>query len=89
MNVDTERMQEYSDYMADCSRQILELCTGVEECLSLALSCMDSSSGAKAARRLTQNIENIRANIKWTDDTCKRLVLAKKQVIDAGNVMGR
>ncbi|MBR5093462.1 MAG: hypothetical protein IK095_00070 [Oscillospiraceae bacterium] len=88
MNVDPELMQQYADYMEECSGRIQRLCTEVENCVSMASQCMDSVGGLAASKRLLQSMETIRANIAWAEDACKRLVLSKKHVIDAQNTMG-
>ena len=89
MNVDTGKMAEYAEFLDENSRNIVELCTKIEETLVLAVQCMDQQSGRGAAQRMAQNLENIKNNVPISDDASKRLVLSKKYVDSAGTVFGR
>ena len=89
MELNTSLMEEYAQFLEDHSRQIVELCGQLEECLAIAAQCMDQQSGLAAASRMAQNVENIRNNVPMSDDACKRLVLARKRVDSATQVFGR
>ena len=89
MNVDTGKMTEYADFLDETSRKIVALCLKIEESLIMAVQCMDQQSGRGAAQRMAQNLENIKNNVPISDDASKRLVLSKKHVDSAGNVLGR
>lgn len=89
MNVDTVKMSEYADFLDDNSQKIIALCTKIEECLIVAVQCMDQQSGRGAAQRMAQNLENIKNNVPISDDASKRLVLSKKYIDSAGTVFGR
>ena len=89
MNVDTVKMSEYADFLDDNSQKIIALCTKIEECLIIAVQCMDQQSGRGAAQRMAQNLENIKNNVPISDDASKRLVLSKKYIDSAGTVFGR
>lgn len=88
MNVNTEMMQRYADFLEDKSRQIIALCNALNTNLSVARQCMDQSSGQNAATRMNQNIENIKRSVPVADSAAKRLVLSKKHVIGATQVFG-
>ena len=89
MNVDTVKMSEYADFLDENSQKIIALCTKIEECLIIAVQCMDQQSGRGAAQRMAQNLENIKNNVPISDDASKRLVLSKKYIDSAGTVFGR
>ena len=88
MNVDTSRMQEYADFMEEQSRQIINLCNQIEQSMGEAIQYMDQVSGLNAAKNLMENMENIKVCAQFSDDTCKKLVLAKKRIEDASRVFG-
>lgn len=89
MNVNTQKMEEYAEFLEENSRKIITLCNKLEESLVIAVQCMDQQSGRSAAQRIAQNLENIKNNVPISDDASKRLVLSKKYVDSAGHVFGR
>lgn len=89
MNVNTQKMEEYAEFLEENSRKIIALCNKLEESLVIAVQCMDQQSGRSAAQRMAQNLENIKSNVPISDDASKRLVLSKKYVDSAGHVFGR
>lgn len=89
MNVNTQKMEEYAQFLDENSRKIIALCNQLEESLMIAVQCMDQQSGRGAAQRMAQNLENIKNNVPVSDDASKRLVLSKKCVDSAGQVFGR
>ena len=89
MNVNTQKMEEYAEFLEENSRKIIVLCNKLEESLVMAVQCMDQQSGRSAAQRMAQNLENIKSNVPISDDACKRLILSKKYVNSAGQVFGR
>ena len=89
MNLNTDLMDAYAQFLEDHSREIINLCGQLEECLNIAVQCMDQQSGLAAAARMARNIENVRKNVPMSDDACKRLVLARRQVDSATQVFGR
>ena len=89
MNVDTEKMKEYAEFLEDTSAQITTLCTKIEEALLMAVQCMDQQSGRGAAQRMAQNLENVKNNVPISNNASKRLVLSKKYIDSAGKVFGR
>ena len=89
MNVNTQKMEEYAEFLDENSRKIITLCNKLEESLVVAVQCMDQQSGRSAAQRMAQNLENIKNNVPISDDASKRLVLSKKYVDSAGHVFGR
>ena len=89
MNVNTQKMEEYASFLEENSRNIIALCNKIEECLTIAVQCMDQQSGRGAAQRMAQNLENIKKNVPVSDDAGKRLILSKKYVDSAGQVFGR
>ena len=88
MNVDTSRMQEYAEFMEEQSVRIISLCNQIEQSIGEAVQYMDQMSGLNAAKNLMENLENIKVCAQFSDDTCKKLVLAKKQIEDASRVFG-
>lgn len=88
MNVNTQLMMQYAEFLENKSREIQGLCTEVEQLMQVAVQCMDQQSGHNAAARLAQNMENIRANVPVSDDAAKRLILSKHMVDGAMNVFG-
>lgn len=88
MNVNTELMAQYAEFLSEKSLQIINLCNQIEGMIGIAVQCMDQQSGRGAANRLTQNMENIKANVPIGEDASKRLVLSRKRVEDAGRVFG-
>lgn len=89
MNVNTEKMAEYADFLQENSRKIIVLCNNIEQRLLMAVQCMDQQSGRSAARRMAQNLENIKNNVPLSDDACRRLILSKKHVDTATNIFAR
>ena len=89
MNVNTQKMEEYAEFLEENSRKIIALCNKLDESLVIAVQCMDQQSGRSAAQRMAQNLENIKNNVPISDDASKRLVLSKKYVDGAGRVFGR
>ena len=89
MNVNTQKMEEYAEFLEENSRKIITLCNKLEESLVIAVQCMDQQSGRSAAQRMAQNLENIKNNVPISDDASKRLVLSKKYVDSAGHGFGR
>ena len=89
MNVNTQKMEEYAEFLEQNSRKIIELCNKLEESLVMAVQCMDQQSGHSAAQRMAQNLENIKNNVPISDDASRRLILSKKHVDSAGQVFGR
>lgn len=89
MNVETEKMSHYAEFLSDNSLKIKELCSRIQESLTLAVQCMDQQSGRAAAARLSQNLENIKKNVPISDDASRRLVLSRKYIDSAGSVFGR
>lgn len=89
MNVNTELMAQYAEFLEDHSRQIIQLCNQLEACLTMAVQCMDQQSGRAAALRMAQNVENIKSNVPMADDACQRLILSKSYVEGATQVFGR
>lgn len=89
MNVNTQKMEEYAEFLEENSRKIIAVCNKLEESLAIAVQCMDQQSGRSAAQRMAQNLENIKNNVPISDDASKRLVLSKKYVDGAGRVFGR
>lgn len=64
-------------------------CNKLEERLVAAVQCMNEQSERSAARRMAQNIENIKNSVPISDGASKRLVLSKKCVDGADRVFGR
>lgn len=89
MNVNTQKMEEYAEFLEENSRKIIELCNKLEESLVMAVQCMDQESGRSAAQRMAQNLENIKINVPISEDASKRLILSKKHIDSAGQVFGR
>ena len=89
MNVNTELMGRYAEFLEDHSRQIVSLCQQLENCLTIAVQCMDQQSGRAAALRMAQNVENIKNNVPMADDACQRLILSKTHVEGATMVFRR
>lgn len=89
MNVDTALMAQYAQFLEDKSRSIVNLCNQLEECLTIAVQCMDQQSGRSAAQRMAQNVENIKNSVPIADDASKRLILSLKHVDSAAQVFGR
>ncbi len=89
MNVNTQKMEEYAEFLEENSRKIIDLCNKLGESLVIAVQCMDQQSGRSAAQRMAQNLENIKKNVPISDDASKRLILSKKYVDSAGHVFGR
>lgn len=89
MNVNTQKMEEYAEFLEENSRKIIELCNKLEESLVMAVQCMDQESGRSAAQRMAQNLENIKNNVPISEDASKRLILSKKHIDSAGQVFGR
>lgn len=89
MNLNTQKMEEYAEFLEENSRKIIALCNKLEESLVIAVQCMDQQSGRSAAQRMAQNLENIKNNVPISDDASKRLVLSKKYVDSASHVFGR
>lgn len=88
MNLNTEGMQQYAEFLENNSNNIKEVCATLQEYIQMARQCMDHESGIGASQRMESNIENIIKNVPINDDACKRLVLSLKYVRDAGNVFG-
>lgn len=89
MNVNTNKMSEYAEFLNENSRNIIALCNKIEQNLLIAVQCMDQQSGRGAAGRMAQNLENIKKNVPISEDASQRIVLAKKYIGDAGRVFGR
>ena len=89
MNVNTQKMEEYAEFLEKKKRKIIVLCNKLEESLVMVVQCMDQQSGRSAAQRMAQNLENIKNNVPISDDASKRLILSKKYVDSAGRVFGR
>ena len=89
MNVNTSLMAQYASLLEENSRSIVNLCNQLEECLTVAVQCMDQQSGRAAAQRMAQNIENVKSNVPMADDASKRLILSMKHVENATHVFGR
>ena len=89
MNVNTQKMEEYAEFLEENSRRIVALCNQLEEGLVIAVQCMDQQSGRSAAQRMAQNLENIKNNVPISDDASKRLTLSKKYVDSARHIFGR
>ena len=89
MNVNTQKMEEYAEFLEENSRKIIELCNKLEESLVMAVQCMDQQSGRSAAQRMAQNLENIKNNVPISDEASRRLILSKKHVDSAGQIFGR
>lgn len=89
MNVNTELMAEYAQFLEEHSLAIINLCDKLEENLMMAVQCMDQQSGRAAAQRMAQNIENIKANVPMADSAAKKLILSRKHIHSAGQVFGR
>lgn len=89
MNVDTQKMSEYADFLEESSRRVVALCQKLETNLAVAVQCMDQQSGRLAAQRMAQNLETIRNSVPINDDAVQRLTLARKYIQNAGNIFGR
>ena len=89
MNVNTSLMAQYASFLEEKSRSIVNLCNQLEECLTVAVQCMDQQSGRAAAQRMAQNVENVKNNVPMADDASKRLILSLKHVNSATQVFGR
>ena len=89
MNVNTLKMEEYAAFLEENSRNIVDLCNKLEECLAIAVQCMDQHSGRAAALRMAENIENIKNNVPISNDAAKRLQLSKKYIHSATDVFRR
>ena len=89
MNVNTQKMEEYAEFLEENSRKIIDLCNKLEECLVIAVQCMDQQSGRSAAQRMAQNLENIKNNVPINEEASKRLVLSKKYIDSASQIFGR
>ena len=89
MNVNTDKMTEYAEFLDENSKKIIALCNEIEKALLMAVQCMDQQSGRGAAQRLAQNLENIKNNVPVSDDASRRLVLSKKYIDSAGAIFGR
>lgn len=87
MDVITEKMAEYANFLDENSRNIETLCNMIEQQLQVAVQCMDQQSGRNAALRMAQNIENVKNNRPISDNASERLVLAKKLVEGAVNIL--
>lgn len=89
MNVNTQKMGEYAEFLDENSKKIIALCNKLEENLAIAVQCMDQQSGRSAALRMAQNLENIKSNVPISDEASKRLILSKKYIDSAGRAFGR
>lgn len=89
MELDPVLMGQYADFLEEFSRQITDLCRGMEELTASASQCMDQVSGLQAARALAINMENIIKNVPVSDEACQRLILAMKRIAAAQDVFGR
>ena len=89
MNVNTQKMEEYAEFLEENSRKIIVLCNKLEESLVMVVQCMDQQSGRSAAQRMAQNLENIKNNVPISDEASMRLIRSKKYVDSAGQVFGR
>lgn len=89
MNVNTQKMEEYAEFLEENSRKIIALCNKLEESLIIAVQCMDQQSGRSAVQHMAQNLENIKNNVPISDDASKRLILSKKYVDGASRIFGR
>lgn len=89
MNVNTDKMMEYSDFLEEFSNQIINLCDNIGNDLMVAIQCMDQESGRVAAQRLAQNIENIKNNVPISNAASGRIVRAKKYIDSAGDIFRR
>lgn len=89
MNVNTQKMEEYADFLEENSRKIVALCNKLEQNLTIAVQCMDQQSGRNAAHRMAQNLENIKKTVPLSGEAVRRLVRSKKYVDSAQHVFGR
>ena len=89
MNLNLTSMDEYVQFLQNTSVQIQKLCDEMGEELLIAVQCMDQQSGRQAARRMAQNIQNIKNNIIIADESVQKLVKAKTLTLQAMNTFGR
>ena len=89
MNVNTDKMSQYAEFLDENSQKIVALCNQIEQTLAIAVQCMDQQSGKNAANRMAQNLENVKKNVPISDDASNRLTLSRKLIDDAGAVFGR
>lgn len=89
MNVNTQKMGEYADFLEENSGKIIALCNKLEQDLTMAGQCLDQQSGRAAVKRMMQNLENIKKNVPISDDACRRLILSRKYIDSATQIFGR
>ena len=88
MDVNTEMMRQYAEFLEQWSNSIIILCNNMESLMPVAVQCMDQQSGREAAVRMYQNMEDVKANVPISDDAVQRLIKTLKIINDAGNVFG-
>lgn len=88
MNVNTEKMTEYAEFLNTSNQEIINICNQIGEKLAIAIQCMDQESGRAAAHRMAVNLDNIMKTIPLNNNASERLVLSKKLIDNARNVFG-
>lgn len=89
MNINTQKVQEYAEFLEESSRRIIALCNELEGGLAMATQCMDQQGGRDAAQRMEQSIERIKKNVLISEDARKRLVLTLKYIRQATDIFRR
>lgn len=89
MDLETNLMEQYAEFLDEKGTQIIDLCTYLERMMDIARQCMDQVSGLNATKRLLDDLENIKRLVPISDEASKRLVRAKKLIEDATHIFDR
>ena len=82
MEIDTKKLLDYANFMEDHCKRIETLCKALESDMAFAILCMDELNGKPTARRLQENIEQLRSNLPVGTDVYERLMEARKIILD-------
>ena len=79
MNIDIKKLVDYTNFLEAHCKQIELLCKALESDMAFAVLCMDELNGKPTAKRLQDNIEQLRSNLPVGTDVYERLLEIRRQ----------
>ena len=82
MYLDLKKLVDYANFLDAHCKQVELLCKALESDMSFAILCMDELNGKPTAKRLQNNIEQLRNSLPVGTDVYERLMAIQKKALE-------